>query len=380
MACNKCNSTSSCSCSSVTGSTVAPYYASADCCLEDSTTKIYYQQYALGFSIESSWNIPQCGGAALIKVPGVTTAPVGAYIWNASFGYFEINSFDAASEMLSISNPCFADNAAPGVEVPRCTVFTVSPPPCCDGTDQAGVFVKVDFTAPGVSVCIPITVTSLENLAAGDVISIGSGIYSLQSIDSADVITICNDGSGIIPGTSVIAKDLSGDYVYPIYVVSNCCSNIDSDQTSVITATATAVSLPVALDTLTTAVGGISITNPSTNRDSHVMVHYLANSKFGQVITGVPTETYIRYDIQTSVNGSPYATLFPFVLQDQSGPALAVPDPVFFKQVVGCTVHTIAPGATLTINGKASIQNYDASTNVTQVSINLEIKALVITA
>lgn len=384
MTCNKCNSTTSCSCSSLTGSTGTPYYASADCCLEDSCTKIYYQQYALGFSIESSWNIPQCGGAALVKVPGVTTAPIGSYLWNSSFGYFQIVSFDVASETMSISNPCLQGNASPGVEVPRCTVFTVGPPPCCEDTPQSnpqsGVYLKIDFTAPGDGICIPITVTSLENLAAGDEISLGSGIYSIQSIDSSDVITICNDGNGITPGTSVIATDLLGQYVYPIYTVSNCCANISSDQTFA-AGTGYGATLLVAGATVTTSVAGISITNPATNRNTHVMVNYHATYRFGSVMTGVPEFNYAVFDIETSVDGSPYASLFPFPLRNNTGPGTGGPaDPIFANQFCTTSVHTILPGATLTINARALFTNELADTTFTEVSSQILVTAIIITA
>src|SRR4029078_7777850 len=84
----------------------------------------------------------------------------------------------------------------------------------------------LDFTAPAVSSCTTITVTSTTTLRAGDVISIGTGSYSIDTILSDTVMTICNDGDGITPGTVVVAQDGAGNFQYPIAVLSNCCDDI----------------------------------------------------------------------------------------------------------------------------------------------------------
>lgn len=225
--CNRCRSTS-CTCTRSSCSNPTPYYVETDSCLEDNCQKIYINQFALGLTIQSSWNVPQCGGSAVLEVPGIVALPVGEYIHHPTYGYFEIVSFDSQSEQMSVQNPCFTENSPPGTEIPPCTTFTVTPPPCCEDVGQDGVFLAVDFTAPADGTCIDITVTEQTGLIAGNNISIGTGIYLLNEIKANNVLNICNEGEGIIPGTSVIAKTFSGQYQYPIQMITiNACAQAE---------------------------------------------------------------------------------------------------------------------------------------------------------
>lgn len=209
-------------CTSYPGTTLVPqpFYAAGVACKEDHTNNVYVQQFAYGILIQSSWNIPLCGGAAILSVPGTYAVSVGSYIWNSNFGYFQIVSFDAVAQTISIQNPCFTDNAAPGVEVPACTTFAVGPEPCCEDVGQTGIFVKYDFTAPADGDCIDITLTFIDGLITGNNLQIGSGIYKLNEVKANDVVTICNQGEGITPGTPVIAQNINGQYQYPVIQLS----------------------------------------------------------------------------------------------------------------------------------------------------------------
>lgn len=229
MSCNRCR-TSPCRCTvpctSYPGASLTPqpFYVAAGSCPEDHTKNIYVNQYAYGIEIQSAWNIPVCGGAAILSVPGAFAVSIGSYIWNANFGYFKVISFDAVAQQISIENPCFADNLPAGTEVPACTTFVIGPPPCCEDIGQNGVFVKYDFTAPDVDDCIDITLTSVDGLIVGNNVQIGSGIYKLNEIKANNVVTICNEGEGITPGTPVIAQNVSGQYQYPVIQLSvNAC-------------------------------------------------------------------------------------------------------------------------------------------------------------
>jgi len=202
-----------------------PFYKDAKVCKQDHTQNIIVNQYALGLEVASSWNIPGCGASASLSVPGTTSAPIGAFIWNRAFGYFEIVGFDANTQIISVQNPCIANNLAPGSQVPSCTIFTISPPPCCADIDQTGVFLKYDFTAPADGQCTDITLTSEIGLSTNNQVEIGSGIYNLSAIKANNVVTICNDGNGITPGTPVIAQNAAGQYQYPIGIIfTNPCT------------------------------------------------------------------------------------------------------------------------------------------------------------
>jgi hypothetical protein len=228
MSCNLCNSPSCNGGCNPAGHLVPqPFYVKGKPCVQSHTQQVIVNQYALGLEVSSSWNIPTCGASASLSVPGVTTAPVGAYIWNASYGYFQIVGFDPIGQTLSVQNPCYTDNLTPGSQVPSCTVFTISPPPCCSDVGQSGgIYLKYDFTAPADGDCIDITLTSQVGLSVNNEVEIGSGIYGLSAVKANNVVTICNNGLGIAAGTPVIAQNSSGLYQYPVGTIyTNPCSS-----------------------------------------------------------------------------------------------------------------------------------------------------------
>lgn len=261
MACNTCgNIVGCCTCGSGTTCANPPaYYTNTPVCKEDNCQKIYCNQFSFAVCPCISWNIPQCGGSALLSVPGLKGASTGSYLWNVAYGYFEITSVDAEKGLLGIMNPCLTGNAAPGTQIPKgtCFVVTAAPPEATNPSDLFP-YLALDFTAPAISDCIPITVTTINGLTVGDIISIGTGFYEIDSFISNTVINICNTGDGIIPGTPVVAQDQFGNYVYPIVVVSNCCESltdaiVDSSYTwgglSTGSANAQEISIPVPIST-----------------------------------------------------------------------------------------------------------------------------------
>jgi hypothetical protein len=69
-------------------------------------------------------------------------------------------------------------------------------------------------------------VTNVIGLAVGNNISINAGIYRISAIKSATLITICNDGQGLTPGTVVQYQDSSGNLIVPLITINvNPCTN-----------------------------------------------------------------------------------------------------------------------------------------------------------
>lgn len=230
--CSSC-SNSPCSCNA---SAPLPYYIGAKTCVEDHTNNITVINQAVGIQIQSSWNVPVCGGAAELSVPGITNIPAGSYLWSAVYGYFEVIAFDAVRQTISIQNPCLDGNAAAGSQIPSCTSFVVTAPPCCEDALQSGNCVKYDFTAPAVSDCLDIILTTTEGLVAGNNVQIGTGVYFLEEVKVNNVITICNLGDGITPGTPVIAQDLAGRYQYCLRLLTtNPCTLTSTTPGAVLT-------------------------------------------------------------------------------------------------------------------------------------------------
>lgn len=225
MSCSNCNSNPcKCGCSSV------PFYNNAEVCAEDNCERIYQQQFYFSVCPELSWNVPACGFTSILSVPGVQGATVGSFLWHPNFGYFEITSVDSDKGQIGIVNNCTEGNASPGTQIPVCTCFVVTVPPD-DSIDPFGqACVAIDFTAPAEDDCIDITVTTTTGLTVSDTVQIGTGFYFVDAIKPDNIITICNQGEGITPGTPVIAKDTNDNFQYCLAVISsNPC---DREETS----------------------------------------------------------------------------------------------------------------------------------------------------
>lgn len=220
MSCTKCRN-QTCTCSSASCGSTAPYYNCDDVCVEDHIEKVYINRFSFGLCPTTSWNIPLCGFSATLNVGEMLGAAVGAFIYHESYGYFQINSIDAAKGQVVVVNTCLDGNADPGVQVPACTCFILTPPPSDSNGTATGVCVAVGFTAPAEGDCIDITVTGTTGLTASDTIQIGSGFYFLNEVKPDNIINICNQGEGIAPGTPVVPIDAFGNYLYCISIISS---------------------------------------------------------------------------------------------------------------------------------------------------------------
>lgn len=196
-----------------------PYYECASPCPENHNSRVVLQQFNADIKVQNTWNIPACGEEATITVIGLKSINLGSYIWNQTYGYFEVVGFDTGSGQVTIENHCNEGNAVAGTTVPACTLFTVVDPPC-DCPSAENICVAVDFTAPDVGDCLDITLTTNEGIRAGDTVEIGTGFYFVNEVKPNNIINICNEGQGITPGTPVIALDSAGDYNYCLTILT----------------------------------------------------------------------------------------------------------------------------------------------------------------
>jgi len=380
MACSSCGSSSSCSC------TGTAFYNEADVCAEDNCEKIYEQQFTFAVCPTNSWNVPLCGQAAVLSVSGILGASIGSYLWNNSFGYFQVTAVDTDKETITVTNTCVEGNAAAGTQIPKCTCFIVTDTPAdANLTSDLFPYVAVDFTAPANGDCIYITVTTINGLSAGDVISIGTGFYDVDSFLSSTVVKICNSGDGILPGTSVIAKDLSGNYIYPIAVTSSCCVAIAAD---LATLTADVAAFAADLDSITlsytastsggilngvtqTAGGGVAFTyiNTSITRTARVLGTYVLTVDYTMGAALVADAGII---IETNSNGAGWVNIMPI-------PSYGTTILETARTVNSYTVpvvYTIAPGATLSVSARSAVDNNGPDT-ITSMAQYLNFRGLV---
>jgi hypothetical protein len=80
------------------------------------------------FYTENSWNIPLSGAQAILNVPTLADVVVGSLIWNPTYGYFRVISFNSILNQIVIINDNTSGNAAPGTVVPAYTNFTTTTP------------------------------------------------------------------------------------------------------------------------------------------------------------------------------------------------------------------------------------------------------------
>lgn len=242
----RCNTgQSSGCCQNVVAPVPTPFYNCAPACPESHTQRVIVQTFSADVKLIDTWNIPACGQSAVVNTESLKAIVPGSYLWNPTYGYFEVSAFNSGTGQVTLINHCNTGNASAGTNVPACTEFTVTVPPCDCGTGSQ-VCVAIDFTAPDDNTCIDITLTSTTGLTASDTIQIGTGFYFLEAIKPNDVVTICNHGQGITPGTSVIARDVNGNYQYCISIIStNPCDRTAEDSVRLLGCGTDAVTVPL---------------------------------------------------------------------------------------------------------------------------------------
>lgn len=173
-----------------------------------------------------------CEALVSIVFTNLGEVPVGGWFWAYGLGFLEIVSFNPETSEITLTNPCPENpcqvQAAPGTPIPANTPWILTIPPCPDASSNPNTifpYLAVDFTAPANGDCIDITVTNVNGIGVNKNVTIAGGIYRVDAVLSSTLITICNDGAGVTPGTPVIAKDNAGNFLVPIVLVdSNPCN------------------------------------------------------------------------------------------------------------------------------------------------------------
>lgn len=392
MSCSSCKSSS---CSGCNSCCTTPFYAQPCAEVQDHCQKVYQAQYAYSVCPESDWNIPLCGGTAVLSIPGIIGIAVGVNLWHPNYGYFEVTSVDLVRGTITVTNNCpnVDYQAAPGTQIPKCTCFSTVPLPYDAEGPNTQVCVAVSFTAPALDVETDITVTSTSSLEVGDTLQIGSGFYYLAEIKPNNVITIVNRGEGIVPGTAVVAQDVNGNYLNCISVIqSSPCSRPEVDEGNIVGCDEDGLLGPLNPDTFTGGVQSLvseeedialvdtaettpitmTIVNPSPTRSMHVMLSYVATTTFELGAMG----TMSQLDIHANVNGGGYLSVMVgpltyVILGDTSTLQHGF-------QATEVSVFVVAPGGTLTVQVKALYDVMLASGQALVGDMTLELKAIAI--
>lgn len=273
-------------------------------CPENHCEVYQTNKFSTVIKVQNTWNVPECGEEAILSVPDTLMALPGSYIWNETYGYFEILSYNASTREITVQNNCNEGNADPGTQVIQCSNFIVAPPPNSAVFPNFFPYVSADFVAPADGACIDITVTTTNGLIAGATIQIGSGEYTIDAISSSTNITICNEGAGITPGTPVYAQNDAGELQYPISILSNgCCSatlteRVSSTREQVIVDAATPeVEGTIALMSVTPAAGSDDL------KCLYITESYLEEGGVAMAGGANQASTMIQIVTQVRING-----------------------------------------------------------------------------
>lgn len=214
----------------------APYYQTVSMCPEESKVCVRVEKLVGAFKNVSAFAVPACGASVRVAFSHVGDVPIGAWLWCYGIGYLTIVGFNPNTGEIELKNECPTvtcanqTQAAPGTPIPACSVFVLMPPACNSqsggGTVVTFPYLDSGFVAPASGACIDIAVTNTNGLSVNAEVMLNTGTYRVSAVKSATLITICNDGSGLTPGTVVEYKDSAGNLIVPITLIqSNPCLN-----------------------------------------------------------------------------------------------------------------------------------------------------------
>lgn len=221
-------------CPQLPASGCAPYYTKAGMCLEDNSKTAYLYKISGAFKTAAGTAMPACGAKVRVMFENVVDVPIGANLWAQGIGFLKITGYNSQTNEIEVENECPSTscdgegNAAPGTPIPACTVFALDAPNCSNVAGVSGSsfpYLNAGFTAPADGNCIDISATNVNGLSVGKNVGISTGTYRISAILSSTLLTICNDGAGITPGTVVEYQDGAGNLIVPLGLIdSNPCT------------------------------------------------------------------------------------------------------------------------------------------------------------
>lgn len=334
-------------------------------CQENHCLEIITTEYGPDLQTDSVLTIPSCQNTAAVAIKGLVSAMVGSFIWSPFYGYYEIVSFVPDTRTLIVKNHCTVGNAAAGTQVPLCSLFVVTGPPCNLANSDVP-YLTSDFVVPIVSGCTAVSVTDTTNLSNGDTIVIGPYAYLLSTVVNSTSILICNQGDGGPPGTTVSALNASGNYQYPIIII-NSSSTLQAQ--NAVTGTLSSGSPAIGAGT------SITFTNPSSTKTAQIFYTLSAIAQ-GNVNNAHSSFMGYHLSIINAVDANPSVT--EVLAPNSKYTASDAATPHTF-QITWDGIDSIPPGATKTITLTAQLDwAGTGAANFVLGALTAEISALVV--
>lgn len=179
--------------------------------------------------VSTSFNIPACDATATITVPKLKNLQLNSYLWHPTYGYYKVDSFNALTGQVVISNPCFDGNSVAGTIVPACTNFIVTDPPLSANlvftTDEAWI-------VPACGANVTVTSPELADIIVGS--QIWSPLYGYYEVVSYNTTTFelvlknnCVAGNTTVGGTVLAGAQF--------IIAANPVADADTTWTPVVT-------------------------------------------------------------------------------------------------------------------------------------------------
>lgn len=94
---------------------------------EDHARHLIVHQYVACLKIVNEWAVPLNSVAVWVELPAVVDILTDCCLWNPQFGYFIVSAFDKQAQRVQVQRKDVIGTAAPGVRIPSCTKFIVTP-------------------------------------------------------------------------------------------------------------------------------------------------------------------------------------------------------------------------------------------------------------
>src|SRR5688572_27772215 len=148
-----------------------------DPCVTNPCTATTCPQVSSALITGNVWQVPACDGTAGVLFPCMTSALIGAYIYNPVYGAFLITAFNSTTNVVTVQNTCIEGNAAPGTSVPSGSSFIFT---SILGSEQTTVSDtdSIDMTLTGFDISADVNISP----DAGNIIELrGNGLFAEDS-------------------------------------------------------------------------------------------------------------------------------------------------------------------------------------------------------
>lgn len=170
--------------------------------------------------VSQSFNWPGVGDEVTLRACCAEGVAPGAVLYSLGLGYLHVESVPSECEIIAKNLGEVCNVKVAGEPVAAGQKLLVGVPPCAPVSDGGGglssanclttSFIVPEYCAtPSESgaCCVDVGVTSVIGLSAGDRLALGFREFRLLEIKTPNIIRICNDGKGGLPGTVVAAGD-----------------------------------------------------------------------------------------------------------------------------------------------------------------------------